>query len=272
MPSKKHIAAAIGAALVLVPAASAHAAATVTTNANALTYRAAPGERNIVFADFNRTTDKGASDKGADVFVRDDLLPVQAATPIGVGGDGLVTGCAQPTEKMVHCFMPFTPGGGQTVFSFGNKGDTATVRGIANGYPEVIVHGETGNDTLTSGMYNLDDAAGGTGAGPTRLDEILDGGAGNDVLRGSVRMNDTLLGGTGADIIREAPASSSRGTQAHATGNSVLAGGGNDQVNMVNGLPDAIDCGSGKQDSATIERGIDHAKHCERITRKARKR
>jgi hypothetical protein len=256
MPSK-HFAAILGAALVLVPAASAHAAATVTTSANALTYRAGPGERNIVFADFNRTTDRGSTEKGADAFVRDD---------------GLVTGCAQPTEKMVHCFMPFTGGGGQTLFSFGDKGDTGTVRGIANGYPEVIVHGEAGNDTLVSGMYNLDDAAGGTGAGPTNLDEIVDGGAGNDVVRGSVRMNDTLLGGAGADIIGEVPASSSRGKQVHATGNKVLAGAGNDEVDMVNGVRDTIDCGSGKKDSATIERGIDHAKHCERITRKARKR
>ena len=108
--------------------------------------------------------------------------------------------------------------------------------------------GGTGNDRLTGGAG--DDRLGGT-AGSDKLS----GGAGNDLLSGGTG-EDTLDGGTGNDRLNG-------GTRV----NRYKGGSGNDAINARNGRVETVDCGSGRRDSATVDRR-DRVRGCERIKRR----
>jgi subtilisin family serine protease len=100
------------------------------------------------------------------------------------------------------------------------------------------LYGAGGRDALRGGP-GRDKLFGGDG------DDRLDGGDGKDALDGG-RGNDKLTGG--------------RDT------NSYKGGPGNDSVKARNGKRETVDCGSGRKDSATLDRA-DRAKRCERVKR-----
>ena len=107
-----------------------------------------------------------------------------------------------------------------------------------------------GNDTLAGSEGN--DSLFGAGG-----DDKLDGGAGNDKLSGGGG-NDFLTGGKGNDRLNG------------GTGvNSYKGGAGNDTINARNGKKETVVCGSGKKDTATVDKR-DKVRGCEKVKRAKR--
>jgi Ca2+-binding RTX toxin-like protein len=116
-----------------------------------------------------------------------------------------------------------------------------------------------GNDKLSGGDGN--DALYGAGgrdslSGGKGNDRLL-GGAGNDRLKGDVG-RDRLDGGAGNDRL-----------DGGKSANSLTGGSGNDSLTARNGKRDTVDCGSGRRDSATVDR-TDKVRRCERVKRPRR--
>jgi Ca2+-binding RTX toxin-like protein len=76
---------------------------------------------------------------------------------------------------------------------------------------------------------------------------VLSGGPGKDRIYGGAG-RDRLSGGKGS--------------------NSLSGGSGNDSIKARNRKRDRINCGSGRRDSATVDR-MDKVKSCERVRRPA---
>ena len=110
-----------------------------------------------------------------------------------------------------------------------------------------VINGGNGNDRLDGGSHN--DRLGG-GAGHDRLT----GGSGNDVLSGGSG-RDNLDGGAGNDRL-------SGGSLV----NRYRGGAGNDVLNARNGRVETVDCGSGRGDTATVDRR-DKVRGCEKVKR-----
>jgi hypothetical protein len=131
---------------------------------------------------------------------------------------------------------------------FGDRlvgGDGADLLKGAGG--DDCLEGGTGNDVLDGG--DGDDRL----AGDSGNDRLL-GGKGDDKLTGG-RGNDRLSGAGGNDTISGGPGK-----------DTISAGPGNDTINSVDGVREAVDCGSGR-DTVRADRR-DHLVHCEKITRK----
>jgi Ca2+-binding RTX toxin-like protein len=109
------------------------------------------------------------------------------------------------------------------------------------------IDGGTGNDKLY-GAGGADKLTGGDG------NDQLFGGGGSDSLSGG-RGKDTLNGGTGNDKLTGG-----------ADVNKYAGGAGDDTVNARNGRVETIDCGSGRKDSASVDKR-DKVKGCERVKR-----
>jgi Ca2+-binding RTX toxin-like protein len=150
------------------------------------------------------------------------------------------------------------PGRCANVFQVG--AGNAVKRGTGAGD---LIDGLLGNDSL-DGLDGADCLTG--GAGNDRLtgddgNDQLDGGPGNDILSGGSG-NDKVDGGSGNDKI------------AGGSGVDRLNGdSGNDTINAADGKRDRVDCGSGRGDRVTADRG-DLLEHCERVAyvKKKRKR
>ncbi len=116
-----------------------------------------------------------------------------------------------------------------------------TIRGGAG---DDEIRGDDGNDALFGELGN-DLLFGDQG------NDVVDGGPGDDELDGG-RGNDTLRGGDGDDAI-------SGGFDA----DTVDGGGGNDDIRVVSGGTDTVDCGPGF-DRVTKDR-FDKVRNCESI-------
>jgi hypothetical protein len=137
-------------------------------------------------------------------------------------------------------------GGNDTLF--GDACDKkAKLAGAAASDGNDKLNGDDGNDTLY-GAGGEDTLKGGNGK------DKLFGGAGNDTLDGGAG-NDTLDGGAGNDKLTGGP-----------DANTIKGGAGDDTVNAKNGKVDTIDCGSGKKDSANVDKA-DKVKGCEKVKR-----
>jgi Ca2+-binding RTX toxin-like protein len=110
--------------------------------------------------------------------------------------------------------------------------------------------GRAGADTLI-GRRGSDRLAGGPG------DDLLAGDAGRDTLIGC-RGADTLLGGAGGDRLSAA-------TRDDA-GDVVLGGVGSDVIDTLDGSPDRITCGAGR-DRVRADRGDRIGRGCEQVRR-----
>jgi Ca2+-binding RTX toxin-like protein len=126
-----------------------------------------------------------------------------------------------------------------------------------------VLNGLGGNDTLFGDACNdktklVSDAAAGTDG-----NDKLGGGDGNDTLYGAGG-NDALSGGKGKDRLFGG------GGDDKLTGgpgvNRYNGGAGNDSLSAKNGAKETVDCGAGKKDRATVDRG-DKVKGCEKVKR-----
>jgi Ca2+-binding RTX toxin-like protein len=117
--------------------------------------------------------------------------------------------------------------------------------------------GRAGNDRLRGlagddclfGEAGRDSLSGGSGK------DRLSGGGGNDKLSGGSGA-DKLSGGSGKDSLTGGSAK-----------DSFSAGSGNDKVSARDGVKEAVNCGSGKKDRATVDKK-DKVKGCERVKRR----
>jgi hypothetical protein len=124
---------------------------------------------------------------------------------------------------------------------------TAKITGAAAPDGNDKLYGGDGDDTLY-GAGGKDKLKGGKGK------DKLFGGEGNDSLSGEDG-KDSLDGGNGDDTL--------------AGGNDpnkYKGGAGNDKINARNGKKETVDCGSGKKDSATVDKA-DKVKGCEKVKR-----
>jgi hypothetical protein len=136
------------------------------------------------------------------------------------------------------------------------------------------INGLGGNDTLFGDACNkakaLSGAQSGTDGNDTLLggdgNDALFGAGGNDVLKGEAG-NDTLSGGLGRDSL-DGGAGSDKLTGGPGL-NKYKAGAGNDSVNARNGVKETVDCGTGKKDSASIDKR-DKVRGCEKVKRARR--
>ena len=109
------------------------------------------------------------------------------------------------------------------------------------------LYGAAGDDCLQGGAGN----------------DRLSGGAGKDRLRGDSG-NDTLLGGSGADAII---GGSGRDRANGGPGKETYTmGSGNDTLSTADGVPERVNCGSGRDRVAIADRG-DRLRGCERVRR-----
>jgi len=129
------------------------------------------------------------------------------------------------------------------------------------------LRGGSGNDTVNGGSGN-DVIAGGSG------NDTLSGNEGNDRISGNSggdrisgnEGNDKLSGGSGGDRLS---GNSGRDSLVGNSGRDRLSGGsGNDRLNTRDRRRgDSANCGSGRRDRASVDRG-DRVRGCERTTRR----
>jgi Tol biopolymer transport system component len=124
-----------------------------------------------------------------------------------------------------------------------------------------VLCGLGGNDTLNG--FGGNDTLFGDGCGVTAKvavasaasgNDKLNGGDGNDKLYGAGG-NDSLNGGKGNDKLDGGPGR-----------NTYSGGAGNDTINARNGRKETVDCGSGKTDTATVDKK-DKTNGCEKVKR-----
>jgi hypothetical protein len=108
-----------------------------------------------------------------------------------------------------------------------------------------VLNGLAGADTLHGDACNDKKIAG---------RDTLNGGDGNDRLAGGPG-NDKLNGGPGKDRLTGGPGK-----------NRYDGGAGDDTINAKNRKRETVDCGSGKKDSATVDR-TDKVRGCEKVKR-----
>ena len=162
---------------------------------------------------------------------------------------------------------PRSPRDGCPLFQPTNGNDKLSGNGLANVICGLLgndtLNGLGGNDTLWGDLCNdKTKSVFGAAAGKDGND-VLNGGDGNDKLYGAGgndtlnggKGNDKLFGGGGNDKLNGGP-----GT------NTYSGGPGNDTINARNGKKETVDCGSGKKDSASVDKK-DKTKGCEKVKR-----
>jgi Ca2+-binding RTX toxin-like protein len=169
---------------------------------------------------------------------------------------------------------------------FGADNGNNTVDGTAAG--EVIcgllgndvVHAQAGNDTVFGDLCNVKARIAAAQAGAGGNDTVF-GGTGNDILYGAGG-NDKLFGEDGADKLFGGDGNDSlnggKGKDSLDGGkgndkltgssdvNKYKGGSGDDSINARNGKKETVDCGSGKKDSASVDKA-DKVKGCEKVKR-----
>lgn len=199
------------------------AAATLSDEAGALVYRAAPGESNFLVLS-GEVTELSVSDSGAGSIVfpascsqLSPDYPVKCPVPTAFRaelGDGVDTASA----------LYGLPAGLAITVLGGDGNDELRSGDSSNG---VVLDGQGGNDTLRS--YDRDD--------------VLLGGPGNDTLEGHGG-NDELRGGDGDDYLRP-------DTNSATPGNDIVDGGpGIDKVE------DWVDNGGSQRAVTVVVDGI----------------
>jgi outer membrane protein assembly factor BamB len=203
----------------------------------------------------------GGSDSDGDgILDAVDACPSQPAPGSANGCPAEVEGATDGDDRLLGDSLPNVicglvgddeiSGGGGDDTLFGDVCNdkakrTAAAQSGTDGDDEL--NGDAGNDVLY-GAGGADVLRGGDGK------DRLFGGDGNDVLAGQAG-NDLLNAGRGNDRL-----TGSTGTNRYA------AGSGNDIVSARNGRKESIDCGSGRGDRATVDRG-DKVKGCEKLKR-----
>jgi hypothetical protein len=140
---------------------------------------------------------------------------------------------------------------------------TANVDTICGLGGDDVIDGLQGNDTIFGDQCDnarrsdraLDD--GNDTLNGSEGDDALFGSGGNDILNGD-EGNDALTGGPGNDKLN-----------GDAGKNSYLGEDGNDKINSANKVKgERINCGAGKKDKATVDKGDKPKKNCEKVKRK----
>jgi hypothetical protein len=144
-----------------------------------------------------------------------------------------------------------------------------------------LINGLAGNDTLYGDACDKKAKLVAGAVVLTDGDDKLNGGDGNDTLYGAGGKdtlkggngNDKLLGGDGDDTLA---GQDGKDSLSGGNGNDKLSGSkevnkysggaGNDTINAKNGKKETIDCGTGKKDSATVDKA-DKVKGCEKVKR-----
>jgi len=191
------LSAAAGLFLVGLAASPASAATSTVTSWGSLQYAAAAGETNNLTITYT----------GSAYLISDSGAPVTAGA-----------GCTSTGTNSATC-----PSAGVTglYVTLNDGNDTATINGPLN----TSVHGQDGDDTLTTSAGN-DILYGGHG------NDTLSGAAGHDYMNGEAG-NDTLDGATGNDSL------------SGGDGNNTLTGGeGNDSITAGAGI-DSMSGGAG---------------------------
>ena len=145
--------------------------------------------------------------------------------------------------------VAWRPGRCANVFAATSKNDVK--RGTHAGDR---IDGLLGNDVLAGlgGADCLDGGPGNDRIGGDDGNDRLDGGPGKDTIKGGSG-NDRIDGGTGNDRI-----------DGGAGADGMKGGSGNDRINAVDGKRDTVDCGSGRYDTVTADRG-DRIRRCEKV-------
>jgi Ca2+-binding RTX toxin-like protein len=177
-----------------------------------------------------------AADENCDGIV----APLAGTQP--TNGDDLLTG-TDAAETLCGLFGDDTISGfaGNDLLFGDSCNDAASEGGddtLSGNDGNDVLYGSAGTDTLSGGRGN-DRLFGGNG------NDKLSGNAGKDLLDGG-KGNDRLTGG--------------------AARNSYKGGAGNDVLSARNRKRDAVDCGAGKKDKATVDR-VDKVRGCEKVKR-----
>jgi len=157
----------------------------------------------------------------------------------------------------------------------GGLGDDKLTGGTAS---DTLLGGD-GSDSLDAGPGDGNDSLYGGNGNDTLLgrsgNDRLEGGAGNDSLNSGIG-NDTVLAGDGADnVIGDEGFDTIDGGAGNDTinaatpgdaGDVIVAGNDNDRINALDGSPDRISCGPGR-DAVRADRGDQVSRDCERVRR-----
>ena len=169
-----------------------------------------------------------------------------------------INGPALGPKPLSGCEPGSSPGGGT-----GGGGDcsnkvsgTSKADKLTGGSGGDRLRGGKGNDTLKGGAGN-DCLEGGAG------NDKLSGGDGADKLTGDSG-NDSLSGGKGPDKL--AGGAGNDKLTGGAGKNAYSGGAGDDSLSARNGVKETVDCGSGKRDSATVDKA-DTVRGCETVKR-----
>jgi Ca2+-binding RTX toxin-like protein len=131
---------------------------------------------------------------------------------------------------------------------------------------EIYAYGS--EDDITAGDED-DKVYGGSGGDFILADWSASGSedAGNDEIYGEGRV-DYMYGGGGTDLIDGGPGNDYLDAIEFPEDvpgeDTVLGGSGNDKVYADDGLRDVINCGGGKKDRVTYDKGLDTVTKCER--------
>jgi Ca2+-binding RTX toxin-like protein len=150
-------------------------------------------------------------------------------------------------------------------FGFTNANDTLDATGVSEKIcgllGDDVIRALAGNDTVFGDLCDVKAKL--TAAQSAGGNDKLYGGAGNDTLYGAAG-NDSLYGDAGNDKLFGGAGNDSL---TGGKGKDSLSGGaGNDKLNAKDGKKETVDCGSGKKDSATVDR-TDKVKGCEKVKR-----
>jgi hemolysin type calcium-binding protein len=189
----------------------------------------------------------------SETAVAGQLGPRKLGVNLNAQDDGaaqdadVVLAPVDPTQAVVRVVGR---GGADTLTALGGPGFTGSL--IVD---RLLLAGADGDDTLVGGPH----------------DDGLNGGDGNDTLLGGAG-RDRLTVGPGADLAKAGTGRDRIENRSDVGGippdtgpDRVFAGDGDDQVDVEQLLRgDRVKCGSGRHDSAIVDRG-DRARGCERV-------
>jgi hypothetical protein len=178
-------------------------------------------------------------------------------TPPDADGDG-IPDASDACPAVSDLGAPREPRNGCPILRPTAGNDKLTGNNLANVICGLLgndtLNGLGGNDTLFGDACNDKTKSVFVAAAAKDGNDKLYGACGNDTLNGG-KGNDKLFGGGGNDKLNGGP-----GT------NNYSGGSGNDTVSARNGKKETVDCGSGKKDTATVDKK-DKTEGCEKVKR-----